>query len=159
MKSITQRIVLLKFSFYGFLLLLLLSLFQTQVIRTGHYRRVSEHNRIRLIRLAAPRGEILDRNGRLFATSRPSYNVSITPEDFDPKDIPELSRLLDLPPAEIRKRLSVPRVKSLTPVILKKDITKELAMTIEEKSPLLSGIFIDVEGVRFYPNQIGRAHV
>jgi len=159
MRTIANRIQLFKIGVYGLLFLLLLCLFQTQVIRTGHYRRISEHNRIRLIRMMAPRGEITDRNGKPFATSRPSYNVAVVPEDFDPKDLPVLSKLLDLSPSEIRKQLSSVRSKSLTPVLLKKDIGKELAIQIEEKSPLLSGIFIDVQGVRYYPAYEISAHV
>lgn len=139
--------------------MLLLSLFRIQVMQTGHYRRISEHNRIRLVRVMAPRGEIVDRNGKPFATSRPAYNVTVVPEDFDPKDLPTLSRLLDLPPSEIKKQLASVRSRSLTPVLLKKDIGKELAIQIEEKSPLLSGVSIDVEGVRNYPAQEISAHV
>ncbi len=159
LKSITQRIQLFKFTAYTLLFLLLVCLFQIQVIRTGHYRRVSEHNRIRLVRTMAPRGQILDRNGKPFATSRTSYNVSIIPEDFDPKDLPVLSKFLNLPVSEIRKQLSSVRSKSLTPVILKKDIGKDLAIQIEEKSPLLSGVFIDVQGVRHYPAYEISSHV
>lgn len=153
------RIQIYKVSIYGFLSLLLLFLFQIQVIRAGHYRRISEHNRIRLVRVTAPRGEILDRNNKPFATSRSSYNVAVIPEDFDPKDLPTLSKMLDLSPADIRKQLSSVRSKSLMPVILKKDVGKDLAIQIAEKSPLLSGIFIDVEGVRYYPERETSAHV
>ena len=43
--------------------LLVVRLFTLQVIQGGRYRQLAEENRIKTIRIAAPRGEITDRNG------------------------------------------------------------------------------------------------
>lgn len=134
-------------------------LFQTQVIRGGYYRRVSEQNRIRIIRLEAPRGDIFDRAGRLLATSRSAYNVYAIPEDFNPLDLPALGRLLSLGEGEIRKRLSQSRFASFTPVLLKEDVSKETAMKVEEQSPELTGIFIQDAAIRTYPEGESAAHL
>ena len=142
----------------GFIVLVL-GLFQTQVIRGGHFRKASERNRIRIIRLEAPRGNIYDRTGILLATSRPAYNVYAIPEDFNPEDISFLSRLLELPDSKIRLRLSGARQASFTPVLLKQDISKEIAMRIEERRPELGGIFIQVGSIRTYPQKEAGAHV
>lgn len=135
-----------------------LGLFQTQIIKGGYFRRSSEQNRIRLIRLEAPRGNIFDRNGVLLATSRPAYNVYAIPEDFNPKDIPTIGHILELPETEIRKRLSQARTASFTPILLKQDISKEISMQIEERRPGLSGIFIQIGMIRTYPFKEVGAH-
>ncbi len=157
--NFSKRVTAFKWVVYGLSCLLILSLFQTQIIRGGHFRRMGESNRIRLIPEEAPRGKILDRNGLLFATNRPAYHVYITPEDFDPVDLPVLSKLLGMYPDEVRKLVSVPRVRALMPVMIKKDIAKETAMQIEERKPSLSGVFIQVDGVRYYPNRGLNGHV
>ena len=128
-------------------------------MRGGYYRKASEKNRIRLIRLEAPRGNIMDHSGVLIATNRPAYNVYIIPEDFDPKDAPELSRLLSLSESAIHKHLGESRVASFTPVLLKQDIPKELAMAIEERKPRLSGVFIQIRPTRTYPQGETAAHI
>ncbi len=157
--KIFLRIKILQIAMLGGLVVLGVGLFETQLIRGGHYRRAGEHNRIRIIRLEAPRGNIFDRSGALIAASRPAYNVYAIPEDFDPKDIPLLSRLLDLPEDQIRFRLSQARYATFTPVLLKQDISKEIAVQIEERRPELSGIFIQIGMIRTYPQGEVAAHM
>ncbi len=153
------RLKILQTVMLSTLIVLGVGLFQTQVIRGGHYRKASEQNRIRLIRLEAPRGNIFDRSGNLIATSRPAYNVYAVPEDFDPRDIPNLSQLLDLPEDQIRFRVSQARFASFTPVLLKQDVSKEMAMQIEERRPELAGIFIQIGMIRTYPQKEVAAHI
>lgn len=155
----TVRLSILQAFVMGCFVFLLFGLFQTQVIKGGYYRRASEQNRIRLIRIEAPRGNIYDRSGNLLATNRPAYNVYAIPEDFNPKDIPTLSRLLKLPEHKIRTRLSQARFTSFTPVLLKQDVPKEIAMRIEELRPELSGVFIQIGCMRYYPQKHAGAHV
>ena len=141
------------------LVILGVGLFETQVIRGGHYRKASEHNRIRIIRLEAPRGNILDRHGVLIATSRSAYNVYAIPEDFDPQDILVLSQILNLPEKQIRFQLSQARFTSFAPVLLKQDVSKEVAMQIEERRPELGGVFIQIGMIRTYPQGEVAAHI
>lgn len=157
--KISLRFRILQGIVFGGLFVLALALFHVQVIRGGFYRRTSEHNRIRLIRLEAPRGNIYDRADVPLATNRPAYNVYVIPEDFDPADFSELSRLLDLSEDEIRRRMSKSRSASFTPALLKQDISKELAMKMEEKRPRLSGVFIHVQAMRYYPEGENGAHL
>lgn len=153
------RIYVLQFVMLGALALLVVGLFQTQVLRGGYYRRASEQNRIRIIRLEAPRGNIYDRNGVLLATSRPAYHVYAIPEDFDPQDISTIGRFLNLSEVKIRTLLSQARHASFTPVLLKQDVSKEVAMKIEERRPGLGGIFIQEGFIRSYPLKEVAAHL
>ena len=122
--NFSKRVTVLKVTIYGLLTCLILFLFRTQITQSGHFRQVSDHNRVRLIPQMAPRGEITDRHGAIFATSRPAFHVCILPEDFDPKDMPMLSRLLGMPASEIKHRITAARPRSLTPVILRKDVPR-----------------------------------
>ena len=51
-----------------------------QVLRGTHYRELAENNRIRVVPIAAPRGPLLDRNGRVLVENRSSFNVVLTTE-------------------------------------------------------------------------------
>src|SRR3989442_2688512 len=57
--------------------------FRTQILEPGKYRLQSEQNRLRPIPLPAPRGIIMDRNGRILAENVPGYTVSLLPGDED----------------------------------------------------------------------------
>ena len=52
-----------------------------QIAQSPRYRQLAERNRIRDIPLAAPRGSILDREFRIIADSRSSYNLMLTREN------------------------------------------------------------------------------
>src|SRR5437899_11823961 len=57
--------------------------FRTQILEHGKYRLQSELNRLRPIPLPAPRGLIMDRNGKVLAENVPGYAVSLLPGDDD----------------------------------------------------------------------------
>src|SRR3989338_5997681 len=115
--KINARIYLLEIFVFSIFIVLLLGLFHTQVVQGEKYRSASEHNRIRLIRLEAPRGNIYDRHGILLATNRPSYNAYIIPEDFDTQDMVLLMKLLNMSEQDIRTKMAQVRGISFTPVL------------------------------------------
>src|SRR5437773_11381947 len=57
--------------------------FRTQILEHGKYRLQSELNRLRPIPLPAPRGLIMDRNGKVLAENVPGYPASLLPGDAD----------------------------------------------------------------------------
>ena len=59
----------------------LVRLWSLQITEGERYRSLSEHNRIRLKRVHATRGVILDRNGEVLVDNRPSFDLVLVPED------------------------------------------------------------------------------
>lgn len=61
----------------AFILLAVLGvrIYYLQIVQGQYYYDRAENQRIRLIPIPAPRGAILDRNGKLLVDSRPTYNV------------------------------------------------------------------------------------
>ena len=55
--------------------ILLLQMFNLQIVNGERYRRLSTENYLRITPIAAPRGNVSDRNGTVLITSRPSYSV------------------------------------------------------------------------------------
>ena len=61
--------------------ILFVRLWYLQVIQGHKFLVLSEENRIRLLRVKAPRGIISDTDGFVLVRNRPSFNVFIIPED------------------------------------------------------------------------------
>ena len=63
---------------------LFLRLWYVQVLSGDHYRNQANDNRIREIRVQAPRGDILDRNGKVLVANRTELAIQVTPQDLPP---------------------------------------------------------------------------
>src|SRR5882672_10246043 len=76
--------------------LTLVRLWHLQVSEGDQYRSLSENNRVRLKRVHATRGTILDRNGNVLVDNRPSFDLVLVPEDAHdvPRTLASLTRLL-----------------------------------------------------------------
>ena len=158
----------------GFVILVL-RLFNLQVIKGEEYLADAYENRISTISDPAPRGIIYDRNGNILARNVASYNVVITPALLpdDPSDIQDiyrqLSELIDVPVNEgtldeaklVSACIPGPGITQLvelgdslapfSPVKIKCNIAETLALTIRQKSVEWPGVDIEISPVRDYP--------
>ena len=73
---------LLSLAVLGGLLLLLVGLWWVQVVSGRYYETKLENQSYRTVRVPAPRGQILDRNGTPLAQNNPSYNLSLYLEEL-----------------------------------------------------------------------------
>jgi penicillin-binding protein 2 len=69
------RLSAMSYGIAGLTLLLLVGFWKLQVIDTEKYAEMAERNRIRSLPILAPRGRILDREGRELVTSYPSFRI------------------------------------------------------------------------------------
>src|SRR2546421_8737411 len=86
--------------------LLLGRLWYLQIALGDQLWLASEHNRTRLIRELAPRGQVEDRHGKILAANRQKVVVSVIPSDIPKGDtsvLPLLAKLLNKPLAEIEE--------------------------------------------------------
>lgn len=154
-----SRFYFLQIIVMGILGVLALSLFHVQVLRGYYYRGLSIRNHIRLIPMESSRGRVFDCQGRLLATNRASYDVVAIPEDVTPEVYPRLAKLLGMKEKDVRQRMSAGREYPFAPAVIKPDIPRELAFTIEERKPELPGVTIRVSGIRYYPYAETASHV
>jgi penicillin-binding protein 2 len=133
--------------------MLFIDLWYLQVIKGSEFRRLSENNRIRIRENPADRGMLLDRKERVLAHNRPSFEVSLVPEDLkvNPEVLPNVSEMLDTDQDEILKRLQgQKRRPPFKPVKIKSDIDwNELAL-LEFNRVHLPGLVVDVKPRRTY---------
>ena len=121
-------------------LLLAYGLWRLQVMASGHYAQLAEQNYVRNVPILAPRGKILDREGRTIVDNYPSFSALLLRDSTrDLKaDADAIAAGLHLNPDEVRQRIR--RVSSMPqyqPMFLKDDITPdELAFIAAHKNEL-----------------------
>lgn len=134
-------------------------LFQLQVLGVREYTLQSQRNRIRVEKVTAPRGLIVDRTGRLLADSRPSYTVRAIPRRLlgDPARLRLLARLLEMPEEDIVSRLR--GGSAHFPCAVCRDANFVQVSRVAENEEDLPGVSLDVSTVRWYPQGSVGAHV
>ena len=134
-----------------------------QLIQGTRNRQLAENNRIRLIPKQPVRGNIFDRKGRVLASSRLSYAVYLWPIALKKTDWHEtrqrLSKTLNLPEADIQKRVERAGFNSPSLIRIERDISPAQITALAEYSNQLEGVEVDIEAVRNYPNGDLAAHV
>jgi penicillin-binding protein 2 len=137
---------------------LVVQFWNLQVIRARHFRDLAENNRSRLVTLAAPRGALLDREGRILVGNRPSFNIVLVPEHAGNLDrvVARLSATLDVGEAAIRERLF--RRQPYRPVVVKTDATLADVASLEARRRELPEISVEVVPLRSYPLASAAAH-
>ena len=117
------------------------------IARSDHYSKMADelHKRERTIKAA--RGEIVDRNGTVIAANRTVCTVSVIHNQIkEPeKVIRELVRILELPEAEVRKKVE----KWSSREIIRTNVEKSVGDQIMNLG--LSGVKVDEDYKRYYP--------
>ena len=128
-------------------------LFNLQVIQGERYRKLSQENYLRITPIPAPRGDILDRNGKTLVTSRPAFSVFYWYLDKEKAEstLPRLAGILGLDLGEIQKKVQQYSGRYFEPIPIAKDITPEQYTAIVEDAPDLPGVFIEPQPIRYYP--------
>ena len=127
-----------------------------QVVDRDFYQRQGEVRFARTLELPANRGRILDRNGLILASSIPAESIWAIPEDVDrdPGKLAQLAKLLNMPLAELNKKLAN---EDKTFVWIKRQVDVPVARQIAELK--IKGIYQREEYKRQYPEGEAAAHV
>lgn len=148
--------LLLFMLFCGFVALIGRALYLQGGVNTEFLQRQGEARYARTLDIPATRGRVTDRNGVVLASSVPAKAVWAIPEDVEitPEQTRELARLLDLPAAELKRRLTA-EDKSF--VYLRRQVDTEVADKISAMK--LPGVHDSREFKRHYPEGPTSAHV
>src|SRR6202451_4608993 len=150
---------------YGVLFIFLLlayGLWRLQVMESGKYSLLAEKNRIRNVPILAPRGKILDREGRVIVDNYPSFSALLlrdSARDLN-ADAAAIAQGLHLNADEVRQRIrhfaSMPQYQ---PIFLKEDITPDELAFIEAHKNELPELETIMAHRRLYPRNGFMAHL
>jgi penicillin-binding protein 2 len=161
-------------------------LFQLQALEGTAYSTIAHENIIRRVVLPTTRGVIRDANGRVLASSRPSYDVEVVPGRVMPSarpvryrngqpiahdtdSWPRLAEILRLNPEE--RRAFEARVRAAcvsdddkspcwhTPILVREDVPRDVVAELKQHHDELPGVDVIGVPVRFYPYKSLGAHM
>jgi len=167
------RIYLFGFGLVIVFIIYIARLFTLQVLEYNDWLAQSDENRTHEINSQAARGIIYDRNGIVLAQNIPAYNIVITPAQL-PDDLgevqeifAELSKITGVPIN--RSSLEIPYVPCTSdhgitqiveygvttapyePVRIACDVSREIALAVEENVEVWQGASVQIEPLRDYP--------
>ena len=126
-------------------------------------RELAENNRVRIQPKPPVRGNLFDRKGRVLASTRLSHSAFLWPrvqkldQWFQIRH--RLSQILEIPEADIQKRVEQAGYNSPSLIRIARSLTPAQIIGLAEYKTELPGVEVDVETVRYYPyGEIG-AHV
>ncbi|HEX6624687.1 MAG TPA: penicillin-binding protein 2, partial [Pyrinomonadaceae bacterium] len=99
-QNLRARMTIIQGVVLAILVVLGVRLYFLQVVNGDYYAERAENQRVRLLRIPAPRGAIFDRNGKLLVDSRSTFNVILSREDLKGKDYNALVQSLVEPLSE-----------------------------------------------------------
>ncbi|MCA9537470.1 MAG: penicillin-binding protein 2 [Myxococcales bacterium] len=146
-------------------LVLLGRLAHLQFIEGGALQEASARNFTRTVVLPADRGAIYDRNGKVLAVNRPSFDLYVTPAQVKDADalVASLRTVLDideLDAARLRERIAEPRgMWRYQALRVARDVDRDLVARAEALRARVDGISIRVHFRREYPEGEIGAHL
>ncbi|MEW5758400.1 MAG: penicillin-binding protein 2 [Candidatus Omnitrophota bacterium] len=151
---------LVKIIFAGGFIILIFTLFFFQIIKGNFFNSLSKKNCIRIIPLDSMRGEIFDRNGKIIVENKSSFDLSIVLQETDKdKALNQVSKILgedkDILEKEFKKNYAAPFI----PAVIKKHISRNEIIKIEENKLDLPGVIIEKNYTRYYPFSSLCSHV
>ncbi len=144
---------------------LALGYWHLQVRRGEYFAELAERNRIRSYPLLAPRGKILDRDGRVIVDNSSSFSLMLLGrENLDSEQIRTVCTALNLDVDEVTERLrrfAKARTGSSTPIPIKEQLTQsELAFVEAHRGrDLMPALEIAQDHRRVYPQNAFSAHI
>jgi penicillin-binding protein 2 len=158
------RVAVLGVIVLGVFAVLFLRLWALQVLSSQRYLSDALNNQLRSIRIDAPRGPILDRNGKLLVTNVVANTVLLWPEQL-PKlagrdtELRRLSAVLRVPMEEIEAKIKARAGDPLTPVTLQVAVHKDQVYYLKEHKAEFPGVELSETHLRRYLAEALATHV
>ena len=136
-------------------------LWYLQVLDTDAFRLQAEANQVRLVYEPAPRGRILDREGRVLVDNRITDVLTLSRVEAadNPDVLPRLAALLGVTTAELETRVADPKYSPFRPVPLAVDVPEEKIVYIREHQEDFPGVDNSQVTTRIYPQGSLASHV
>jgi len=152
------RLAVASYVIVGMIGVLLLGFWKLQVIDADKYSSMAERNRVRYIPVIAPRGRMLDRDGRVLVDNRPSFSVLLLRDDPAQveKHLRAISEGLEIPVDDLRDQLAnTKNLPKFQPIIIKPDASAaDIAFIESHRSDVPVLEMISVSRRRYLPGGI-----
>ena len=121
------RLAIVSYVIVGMIALLLIGFWKLQIIESDHYAQLAERNRIRSIPIIAPRGRMLDREGRFLVDNYSSFSVLLLRDDPQQveRNLPQIAEGLGMPLEDLQQQLEAAKIlPRFQPIVIKPEASK-----------------------------------
>jgi penicillin-binding protein 2 len=157
-----SRLTAVQYIILVIFLVLAYGLWRLQVVQSEFYAALAEKNKTREVPILAPRGKILDREGRTIVDNYPSFTALLLRDSTRDLsgDADLIAQGLHLDPKEVRERLKkFAGTAQYQPIYLKEDITPDELAFIESHRNELPELDTIMAHRRLYPRNGFMAHL
>jgi penicillin-binding protein 2 len=161
-RSLTLRLSVMQYIVTAAFAALAIGFWIFQIAQHEKFREMAEENHLRRLPLPAPRGVLLDRNGKVLVENRDSYSIALVREQT--RNLDETLRVIafatktdeaQLRDTIIRRR----REPSYRPIVLIENATFEQVVAVDARQWELPGIIVQHVPSRHYPASEMAAHL
>ncbi len=158
----SAKMAVFQYSAVGIFFVLISGFWQLQVQQQETYSVAAERNSVKSLPILAPRGRILDRDGRVIVDNHSSWTLILSRETVKDEHLPDIATGLNLDLTDLKARLARYRSRpKFEPLILKEELTPaDLAFVEAHRDP---AFFPELELIRaqrrLYPQNGMAAHV
>jgi penicillin-binding protein 2 len=149
------RLVLVSYLVVGMTLVLLFGFWKLQVIQSGHFSDLAEKNQVRSIPIIAPRGTMLDREGRVLVDSYPSFSILLLRDNpkLLEKCLPQVIEGLDISADDMKEQLEAAKIEpKFQPIVIKPEATEADIAFVESHRADLPVLELMMVQRRRYPH-------
>jgi penicillin-binding protein 2 len=151
--DVARRARAASFISIGVILFLAGAFFRTQILRNQEWVLQSEENRLREVPIAAPRGIIFDRKGKIVAENVVGYTVQILAQSEDSlrSTLRRLAQTIQLTPGQQELAIRRYRRARTRPTVILNDASFDVVSVLEEHRVEFPSLIIMSSPKRFYP--------
>ena len=160
-QAVARRIEIGRVAVGAVLSLLDVAYWLIQIVRGEYYFSLSENNRIRAVKITAPRGYVLDRNGAALVENEPAYTLHLYRREAKDLDasVEFIVALLGLNPDQVRSRVERGRREpEFVPIPIAENLGIEEVAAVEARAVEHPEFAITVSQRRLYKHGGSAAH-
>jgi penicillin-binding protein 2 len=155
-----SKVAIFQYSTVVIFLFLISGFWRLQVQSPEVYEERAEQNRIKSRPLLAPRGRILDRDGRIIVDNHVSSTLWLTRENYKPEDLKPIAEGLDLNFAELQAKLNRrSKDPKYAAIRLKDELSPADLAFVNSHSDVFPELEVLSSQPRLYPKDGMMAHV
>lgn len=146
--------------------IIFLRLWYLEVLSGDHYEQLARDNRVREVRVPAPRGDILDRDGKVLVENRSDLALQITPQDLPKRPaeraalLRRLGEVVGITPQQIEAKLAEQEVRlPNSPAIIRQGLGSQKLFYLRENRTRFPGVNVERIFVRDYRQSSLAAHL
>jgi len=161
-KFASAKMAVFQYSSVAIFFILISGFWQLQVQQQEVYSEQAERNSVKSLPILAPRGKILDRDGRVIVDNHSSWTLILSRETLKQEHLPEIAEGLHLDLSDLNAKLARYRGRpKFEPLILKEELTPADLAFVEAHRD--AAFFPELELIRaqrrLYPQNGMAAHV